>query len=222
MVPYQNFTTHIIVVFSQIIANNFSTLVFFFFFFFLSVVFFKDPQTFVSPVIDKRSFDKITGYLERAKQNKNVEIIHGGKSDSSVGYFIEPTIIVSKDPKSETMVDELFGPVLTIYVYDESYDQVMNLVDKSTAYALTGAIFARDREVIQHSLMKLKHAAGNVYVNDKSTGAVVGQQAFGGSRVSGTNDKAGSEFNLLRWTSARAMKETFVPISHWSYPSNQL
>ena len=179
----------------------------------------EDFQNFITAVIDERSFDKIEGYLRHLKSSDDVEIIAGGQSDKTKGYFIQPTIAVTRNPRSTTMVEEIFGPVLTIYVYeDEAFDAAMDLVDTTSEYALTGAIFARDRRVIDRATRRLEHSAGNFYVNDKPTGAAVGQQPFGGARGSGTNDKAGSVLNLWRWTSARTIKETFVPPTHYAYP----
>ncbi|MFT6868048.1 MAG: 1-pyrroline-5-carboxylate dehydrogenase [Cyclobacteriaceae bacterium] len=176
-------------------------------------------SNFFNAVIDKRAFDKISNYVDKARKDKNAEIIFGGNCDDSVGYFIEPTVILVTDPKYTTMCDEIFGPVLTIYVYPEDqFEETLQLVDESSPYALTGAIFSTDRYAIDLATKKLTHAAGNFYINDKPTGAVVGQQPFGGSRASGTNDKAGSPMNLLRWVSARTIKETFVPPSDYRYP----
>jgi 1-pyrroline-5-carboxylate dehydrogenase len=179
----------------------------------------EDFSNFFNAVIDEKSFDKITNYINSAKGNKDVEIIAGGNSDKSKGYFVEPTIIVSKDPKYVTMCEEIFGPVLTLYVYDdEAFEETLHLVDTTSTYALTGAIIAQDRYAIELASKKLVHAAGNFYINDKCTGAVVGQQPFGGARGSGTNDKAGSMINLLRWVSPRTIKETFVPATDYRYP----
>ena len=176
-------------------------------------------ENFVTAVIDERSFDKIQGYLTGLAESDEVEIIAGGKADKSKGYFVEPTVAVTTNPRSKTMVEEIFGPVLTVYVYpDSSFEEIMDLVDTTSEYALTGAIFAKDRHVIDHATKRLAHSAGNFYVNDKPTGAAVGQQPFGGARGSGTNDKAGSVLNLWRWTSARTIKETFVPPTHYAYP----
>ena len=170
----------------------------------------KDPKNFINAVIDKASYDNIMSYIDFAKNSKDAEIICGGKGDDSVGYFIEPTIIVTSDPKFKTMEEEIFGPVLTIYVYnDEDFDKTIKLLDETSPYALTGSVFAKDRKVINHVYDKLRYAAGNFYINDKPTGAVVGNQPFGGARKSGTNDKAGSFLNLVRWTSPRAIKETY-------------
>lgn len=183
----------------------------------------NDPTSFTSSVISDKAFQKISGFIDRARQDSDCEIIHGGKYDDSVGYFIDPTIIVTKNPKSETMVEEIFGPVLTVFVYDDAeFDQMFELIDTTTQYGLTGGLFARDRNVIQNSLHKLRHSAGNVYINEKCTGAVVGNQPFGGARKSGTNDKAGSEYILSRWVSMRSIKEAFIGLDHWSYPSIDL
>ena len=174
---------------------------------------------FVNAVIDNKAFDKIAGYIERAKENPKNEIIVGGGHDKSKGYFIEPTVILTSDPSSVTMVEEIFGPVLTVFVYPEKdFESTLDLVDSTSPYALTGSILARDRGAIQLATQKLSNAAGNFYINDKPTGAVVGQQPFGGARASGTNDKAGAKMNLLRWVSARAIKETFVPPTDYRYP----
>ncbi|UCC99915.1 MAG: L-glutamate gamma-semialdehyde dehydrogenase [Phycisphaerales bacterium] len=178
-----------------------------------------DFGTFMGAVIDKKSFDTISEYIECAKNSPDMEIIMGGGCDDSTGYFIEPTVVVSKEPKSKLMVEEIFGPVLTIYVYPENeYDQTLDLCDQTSPYALTGAIFALDRDAIVKAMDTLRHAAGNFYINDKPTGAVVAQQPFGGSRASGTNDKAGSWLNLERWVSPRAIKETFLPPRDFRYP----
>ena len=158
-------------------------------------------------------------YIDLAKADKNVEIIAGGNYDKSKGWFIEPTIIVAKDPKYVTMCEELFGPVLTLYVYDaDKFDEILQIVDTTSIYALTGAIIAQDRYAIEYATKVLRNAAGNFYINDKCTGAVVGQQPFGGARGSGTNDKAGAMINLLRWVSPRTIKETFVPPTDYRYP----
>jgi 1-pyrroline-5-carboxylate dehydrogenase len=179
----------------------------------------EDFSNFINAVIDEKAFDKITSYIAAAKENPDAEIIAGGNYDKSKGYFIEPTVILVKDPHYVTMCDELFGPVLTIYVYqDNSYEQTLDIVDKTGPYALTGAIFAKDRYALKVGFDKLRNAAGNFYINDKPTGAVVGQQPFGGARGSGTNDKAGSILNLYRWISARTIKENFVPPSDYTYP----
>lgn len=179
----------------------------------------EDFRNFVNAVITEKSFDKIAKYIEHAKKDPKSEIIAGGGYDKSTGYFIEPTIIESFDPQSVTMCEELFGPVLTVYVYHaENFEQTLELVDQTSPYALTGSIFAQDRYAVELATQKLVNAAGNFYINDKPTGAVVGQQPFGGGRASGTNDKAGSLLNLLRWVSPRAIKETFVPATDFRYP----
>ncbi|HEY8938329.1 MAG TPA: L-glutamate gamma-semialdehyde dehydrogenase [Cyclobacteriaceae bacterium] len=179
----------------------------------------EDFGNFVNAVIDERAFNNITGYIEKARTNPLTEIIAGGKYDKSKGYFIEPTIIESKDPSSITMCEEIFGPVLTVYVYhEENFEQTLELVDSTSPYALTGSIFSKDRYAIELASKKLTHAAGNFYINDKPTGAVVGQQPFGGARGSGTNDKAGAKVNLLRWVSMRTIKETFVTPIDYRYP----
>ena len=166
-----------------------------------------------------REKDKLAKYIDQAKADKDVEIIAGGGYDKSKGYFIEPTVIVTKDPKYTTMCTELFGPVITIYVYDEDkYSETLKLVDETSEYALTGAILATDRYAIVEATKTLQNSAGNFYINDKPTGAVVGQQPFGGARASGTNDKAGSAQNLLRWVSPRMIKETFVTPTDYRYP----
>ena len=179
----------------------------------------EDFSNFINAVIDERSFDDIAAYIEHADKAKDAKVIAGGKCDKSEGYFIEPTIILADDPNYLTMREEIFGPVLTIYVYDEAkFEETLELVDKTSPYALTGAIFSTDRYAIQLATEKLRHAAGNYYINDKPTGAVVGQQPFGGARASGTNDKAGSHLNLLRWLSPRTIKETFAPPRNYRYP----
>jgi 1-pyrroline-5-carboxylate dehydrogenase len=176
-------------------------------------------ENFINAVIDEKSFDKLADYITRAKKDRGAKIIAGGGFDKRVGYFIEPTIIQASDPKYVTMCEELFGPILTIHVYkDEEYKKVLGLVDTTSPYALTGAIFAQDREAIAMTTERLKHAAGNFYINDKPTGAVVGQQPFGGARSSGTNDKAGSVLNLYRWVSPRTIKENFNPPTDYTYP----
>jgi len=179
----------------------------------------NDFTNFVNAVIDKSAYKSITEYIDYAKSSKAAEIITGGNYDDSVGYFIEPTTIVTQDPNFKTMTEEIFGPVLTIYVYDQKkWYETLQLVDQTSPYALTGAVFANDRYAIIEATQTLTHSAGNFYINDKPTGAVVGQQPFGGSRASGTNDKAGSVFNLLRWVSQRTIKETFDPPTDYSYP----
>lgn len=179
----------------------------------------EDLNNYITAVIHEGSFDKLAKYIDQAKKDTNAEIIAGGNYDKSKGYFIEPTIIVAKDPKYTTMCTELFGPVITIYVYDENmYSETLKLVDETSEYALTGAILATDRYAIQEATKALQNCAGNFYINDKPTGAVVGQQPFGGARASGTNDKAGSALNLLRWVSPRMIKETFVTPTDYRYP----
>ena len=179
----------------------------------------EDFGNFVNAVIDEKAFNSITGYIEQARENKMNEIIAGGNYDKSKGYFIEPTVILTRDPSSVTMCEEVFGPVLTVYIYHaENFEQTLELVDSTSPYALTGSIFSRDRFAIEMAVRKLTHAAGNFYINDKPTGAVVGQQPFGGARGSGTNDKAGAKVNLLRWVSMRTIKETFVPAADYRYP----
>jgi 1-pyrroline-5-carboxylate dehydrogenase len=179
----------------------------------------EDFTNFINAVIDEKSFDKLAKYIDNAKKDKNVEIIAGGNYDKSKGYFIEPTIIQTKDPNYVTMCEELFGPVLTVYVYDENkFEETLEIVDATSPYALTGSILAQDRYAIELATKKLSNAAGNFYINDKCTGAVVGQQPFGGARGSGTNDKAGAKINLLRWVSPRTIKETFTPPTDYKYP----
>jgi 1-pyrroline-5-carboxylate dehydrogenase len=173
---------------------------------------------FINAVIDEKSFDKIAKYIDQAKKSNDASILFGGRYDKTEGYFIEPTVILAKTPNYVSMCEEIFGPVLTIYVYaDNKWDETLALVD-SNSYALTGALFAKDREVIQQASHTLRNAAGNYYINDKPTGAVVGQQPFGGARASGTNDKAGSVLNLYRWVSPRTIKENFAPPSDYRYP----
>jgi 1-pyrroline-5-carboxylate dehydrogenase len=179
----------------------------------------EDFTNFINAVIDEKSFDKLAKYIDAAKADKDVEIVAGGNYDKSKGWFIEPTIIRVNDPKYVTMCEELFGPVLTLYVYDEDkYEETLRIVDSTSIYALTGAIIAQDRYAIEYGAKALRNAAGNFYINDKPTGAVVGQQPFGGARGSGTNDKAGSMINLLRWVSPRTIKETFGPPTDYKYP----
>ena len=179
----------------------------------------EDFSNFVNAVIDERAFDKISSYISAAKNDQNVEVIAGGGFDKSKGYFIEPTVIVAKDPKYRTMVEEIFGPVLSIFIYDEeAWEETLTLLDSTSPYALTGAVFSQDRYAIDQATASLVNAAGNFYINDKPTGAVVGQQPFGGARASGTNDKAGSKLNLLRWVNARTIKETFVSPTDYKYP----
>ncbi len=181
-----------------------------------------DPRNFcnfVNAVIDEKAFDKIMGYIEKAKKSKDAEVIFGGNGDKSTGYFIEPTVVLAKDPHFVTMEEEIFGPVLSIYVYeDKDFDKTLELVNNTSPYALTGSIFSQDRYATVKACQALRYAAGNFYFNDKPTGAVVGQQPFGGSRMSGTNDKAGSYLNLLRWINPRTVKETFTPPTDFRYP----
>lgn len=174
---------------------------------------------FVNAVIDEAAFDSISGYIEKARNTKDAEIVFGGKYDKSKGYFINPTVIQAHDPHFVTMEEEIFGPVLTIYVYDdEKYEETLALVDSTSPYALTGSIFSNDRYATEVAFERLKYAAGNFYINDKPTGAVVGQQPFGGARASGTNDKAGSYLNLIRWTNPRSIKENLIPPTDYKYP----
>lgn len=179
----------------------------------------EDFSNFVNAVIDEASFDKLAGFIDRAKKDDEVEILFGGNYDKSKGYYIEPTILLTQDPHYVTMEEELFGPILTIYIYDhKKWEETVELVDHTSIYGLTGSIFSKDRYIIEEAMKKLTYAAGNFYINDKPTGAVVNQQPFGGSRGSGTNDKAGSRINLLRWVSPRTIKETFVPPVSYKYP----
>jgi len=179
----------------------------------------EDFGNFVNAVIDERSFDKIAGYIDKAKANPKCKIVVGGGYDKSEGFFIEPTVIETTDPKSVTMCEEIFGPVLTMFVYDDAkFEETLDLVDSTSPYALTGAVIAQDRIAVELATKRLRQAAGNFYINDKPTGAVVGQQPFGGARASGTNDKAGSALNLYRWLSARTIKETFNPPTDYRYP----
>ncbi len=178
----------------------------------------EDLGNFMNAVIDRAAFTDITGYIEYAKAHIDAEIITGGNYDDSVGYFIEPTTIVTTDPHFKTMEEEIFGPVVTIYVYDESWEEILDIVDGTSPYALTGAVISNNRVATELAVEKLRHSAGNFYINDKPTGAVVGQQPFGGGRASGTNDKAGSIFNLIRWVSQRTIKENFLPPTEFPYP----
>jgi 1-pyrroline-5-carboxylate dehydrogenase len=178
----------------------------------------EDFGNFINAVIDERSFDKLKKYIDAAKRDRKAKVLVGGNCNKKEGFFIEPTIIDTTDPKYVTMCEELFGPVLTIYTYPaEQFEQVLSLVDGTSPYALTGAVLAQDREAIALATTRLRHSAGNFYVNDKCTGAVVGQQPFGGARASGTNDKAGSMINLYRWLSARTIKETYNPATDYRY-----
>jgi len=180
----------------------------------------EDMENFVTAVIHEGSFDKLVSYIEQAKKDNDVEIIAGGGYDKSKGYFIEPTVLLTTNPNYETMGTELFGPIVTIYVFDDDkWEETLHLVDETSIYALTGAVFSEDRYALEDAMKILQNAAGNFYVNDKPTGAVVGQQPFGGARGSGTNDKAGSKLNLYRWISPRMIKETFVTPTDYRYPS---
>lgn len=178
-----------------------------------------DMGNFINAVIHERAFDKIANYIDQAKKDDNAEIVIGGEYDKSEGYFVKPTVIVTTDPKYTTMVEEIFGPVITIYVYeDDKYEETLDILDNTSQYGLTGAIFSQDRYAATLATDRLQQAAGNFYINDKPTGAVVGRQPFGGARGSGTNDKAGSKINMMRWTSPRVIKETFVPATDYRYP----
>src|SRR5438477_2600086 len=177
----------------------------------------RDFRNFVAAVIDKRAFEKISEYLDDAKQNAT--IVSGGVAKGDEGYFIKPTLVEAKDPGYRLLCEEIFGPVVTAYVYDDAkWGETLEIIDTTSPYALTGAVFANDRGAVREAAMALRNAAGNFYVNDKPTGAVVGQQPFGGARASGTNDKAGSKLNLVRWISARAIKETVSPPTDYKYP----
>jgi len=174
---------------------------------------------FMNAVIDEKSFDNIMGYIDYAKKSDDAQVIFGGNGDKSKGYFVEPTVILAKDPHFKTMEEEIFGPVMTLYVYkDKDFEATLKICDQTSAYALTGSVFAKDREALNHACRILRYAAGNIYFNDKPSGAVVGQQPFGGARGSGTNDKSGSFLNLLRWTSPRTIKETLIPPVEFTYP----
>jgi 1-pyrroline-5-carboxylate dehydrogenase len=178
-----------------------------------------DFRNFMGAVIDEKAFRKIAAYIDAARESDDAEILAGGTYDDSEGWFIRPTLILAKDPHYVTMCEEIFGPVMTLHVYpDAEWESILGVVDSTSPYALTGAVFARDRHVVRQASDALRHAAGNFYVNDKPTGAVVGQQPFGGARASGTNDKAGSVFNLMRWVSPRSIKETYVPATDYRYP----
>jgi len=179
----------------------------------------RDFSNFMGAVIDKNAFDKIKGYIDRAKESADAEVIAGGTCDDAKGWFVRPTLILAKTPDYESMCDEIFGPVLTIHVYrDADWAETLKVLDETSPYALTGAVFAKDRRAVREAMDALRQSAGNFYVNDKPTGAVVGQQPFGGARASGTNDTAGSALNLMRWVSARSIKETFVPPTSYRYP----
>ena len=179
----------------------------------------EDFSNFITAVIDEKSFNKIKSYIDKAKRSSKVKVIAGGNCDKSIGYFIEPTVIETTDPKYVTMCEEIFGPVLTMYVYPErKFSETLELLDQTSPYALTGSIISQDRAAIVEATKTLRNAAGNFYINDKPTGAVVGQQPFGGGRASGTNDKAGFMLNLYRWLSVRTVKETFDAPKDYKYP----
>jgi 1-pyrroline-5-carboxylate dehydrogenase len=179
----------------------------------------NDPSNFINAVISETSFDKISEFIDFAKKANNAEIIVGGRCDKSKGYFIQPTVIKTTDPKFKTMCEEIFGPVVTVFVYeDENFESILQTVNETSEYALTGAVYSQDRYALELAMKKLENSAGNFYINDKPTGAVVGQQPFGGARGSGTNDKAGSYLNLLRWVSPRTIKEALVPATDYRYP----
>jgi 1-pyrroline-5-carboxylate dehydrogenase len=179
----------------------------------------EDFSNFFNAVIDEKSYDSIVRYIEDARKNKMTSILAGGEYDKTKGYFIQPTVILTEDPQYVTMCEEIFGPVITIYIYNANrFEETLELVNGTSPYSLTGAIFSKDRYAIDLATKSLVNAAGNFYINDKPTGAVVGQQPFGGARASGTNDKAGSMINLLRWVSPRTIKETFVPPTDYRYP----
>jgi 1-pyrroline-5-carboxylate dehydrogenase len=182
----------------------------------------EDFTNFINAVIDEKSFDNIQQYIDNAKKDPKAQIWVGGKCDKKEGYFIQPTIIEAKTPKYVTMCEEIFGPVLTVYIYPaNSFEKILDVLNETSPYALTGSVIAQDRDAVELATKKLRHAAGNFYINDKPTGAVVGQQPFGGARASGTNDKAGSILNLYRWLSARTIKETFNPPTDHKYPFMQ-
>jgi 1-pyrroline-5-carboxylate dehydrogenase len=179
----------------------------------------SDFSNFMGAVIDEKSFDDISGYIDHARESADGEVLVGGECDKSEGYFVRPTLVQAHTPDFKLMCEEIFGPVVTVHVYPENkWDETLDLVDGTSPYALTGAVFAEDRSAVIEAMARLRHCAGNFYINDKPTGAVVGQQPFGGSRASGTNDKAGSMMNLLRWVSARSIKDTFVPVTDYRYP----
>jgi 1-pyrroline-5-carboxylate dehydrogenase len=179
----------------------------------------NDPSNFINAVISETSFDKISEFIDYAKKANNAEIIVGGSYDKSKGYFIQPTVIKTTDPKFKTMCEEIFGPVVTVFIYeDENFESILETVNETSEYALTGAVYSQDRYALELAMKKLENSAGNFYINDKPTGAVVGQQPFGGARGSGTNDKAGSYLNLLRWVSPRTIKEALVPATDYRYP----
>jgi 1-pyrroline-5-carboxylate dehydrogenase len=178
-----------------------------------------DFRNFMGAVIDRNSFQSIRNYIQEAKKGPDTEVIIGGGCQDETGYFVEPTVIETRNPRSRTMVEEIFGPVLTVFVYDDArFEETLRVCDETSLYALTGAVFARDRAAVRQASERLVNSAGNFYINNKPTGAVVGQQPFGGARASGTNDKAGSLFNLLRWVSVRTVSETFAPPVSYRYP----
>jgi 1-pyrroline-5-carboxylate dehydrogenase len=180
----------------------------------------EEPPTFYSAVIDQNSFNNIKDYIEYAKSNSDLKIIAGGQYDDSVGYYVYPTLVESKNPKSKLMVEEIFGPIVTVFVYpDSQLDETLKLVDETSPFGLTGSIYAQDSYFVHHAMSVLRHSAGNMYINDKSTGSVVGQQPFGGSRMSGTNDKTGTQYLLQKFVSPLAIKEQYLPLTRWSYPS---
>jgi len=182
----------------------------------------SDFSNFVGAVIDRKAFDKIKGYIEGARKGNGAKVLFGGECDDREGYFVRPTVLQAEDPRYQTMCEEIFGPVLTLHVYPAAkWKETLTLVDGTSPYALTGAVFAQDRGAVREAETALRYAAGNFYINDKPTGAVVGQQPFGGARASGTNDKAGSLLNLVRWVSPRAIKENFVPPKDYPYPFMQ-
>jgi 1-pyrroline-5-carboxylate dehydrogenase len=178
-----------------------------------------DFRNFMNAVIDAKAYRDIKAYIDFARSSNDAEILVGGECDDSRGYFIRPTLVLAKRPDFKLMVEEIFGPVLTVFVYaDRAFEETLELCDRTSPYALTGAVFAQDRYAIERAMQRLRHAAGNFYINDKPTGAVVNQQPFGGARASGTNDKAGSVLNLVRWVSPRSVKENFIPPTDYRYP----
>jgi len=179
----------------------------------------RDFRNFMNPVIDEPAFDRIMKYIETAKASKEATILSGGSGDKSKGFYIDPTVILARNPHFITMEEEIFGPVMTIYVYeDDKFEETLKLCDDTSPYGLTGAIFSNDKYAMITACRALRYAAGNFYINDKPTGAMVGQQPFGGARASGTNDKAGSHLNLIRWVSPRTVKETLIPATDYKYP----
>jgi len=179
----------------------------------------REFSHFMNAVIDEASFDNIMGYIEFAKRSSDAAVIFGGTGDKSVGYFVQPTVIKTTNPHFKTMEEEIFGPVMTVYVYpDKLFEETLHICDQTSPYGLTGSVFSKDREALNRACRILRYAAGNFYFNDKPSGAVVGQQPFGGARGSGTNDKSGSHLNLLRWTNPRTIKETLIPSTEFTYP----